>query len=320
MKGLFFACALCGFALTAALTHNKHDSRRRIGIFCTGGIAVFALWLLVSWSLGYLDDLLAVYSTFLGLALGSQQRVWPWAALAEPLRWDSAWWVGPILALLAQLGGRKRGTRLPRGVLWGIAFALVPLTFLFLHPHSWAYVLLLPAPFLSLIMADSLDRISHLHLLAIGTGLLMFLAIHSTIAGVSPWSKYFTSLASPRSPQVASLRLLKGVAWPGDRIVDPSGLAYFIEPCVKDWYLDKIFQEYAARGLWMQAMENIDLNQCPWVLNTYRLRMLPKTVEARMSGQYVLTTGALALHQADPRLAGSRSWPRLAHDELHSFW
>jgi hypothetical protein len=108
----------------------------------------------------------------------------------------------------------------------------------------------------------------------------------------------------------------------GDRIFDPSGLAYFVEPCIGEWYLDTLFEERAKRGLWMGELRQLDLASCPWMLNTYRLRMLPDDLEARLGGSYVLIDGGggLALQADDPRLAGTRSWPGLTYRELVSFW
>ena len=153
-------------------------------------------------------------------------------------------------------------------------------------------------------------------------GLLLVLALQWAATRVSPWQQYLDSLAAPRDRQVATLRLLRQRLAEGDRIFDPSGLAYFVEPCVGEWYLDTLFEESAERGDWMAELRQLDLAGCAWMLNTYRLRMLPGDLKARFTGTHALIEGGggLALHAADPRLADGRPTPELTHRELFSYW
>jgi hypothetical protein len=194
--------------------------------------------------------------------------------------------------------------------------------FLFLHPHPWAYMLVLPIPFLAVLMADllipPLQRATSVSLLG---GVVLALLLQFAVARNSPWSAYLSSLAAPRTRQVATLRQLRDLAEPEDRIIDPSGLAYFLRPCTAEWYLDALFEERAAKGLWMQEMKQVDLEECPWMLNTYRLRGLPNKSKARLQGRYVLDdqSGGLALLEGDPRLQRVGSSHPLPFTELHPF-
>ncbi len=324
LKGVYFAVCLLLLAGLAART-EPGAAGRRVARLAGGAIGTLALWAALSLALGFGGDLGEVYATFLGLAAGTAERVAPWKALVGTLRRDTVWWLAALLAVTAtcwRLAAARR-PRLAGRDPWTLAFALVPLVFLLVHPHPWAYMLLLPAPFLALLMAERLAEATPRPAPAlVGAALAAALALQWAATRATPWQVYGESLAAPRARQVATLRLLRARAAPTDRIFDPSGLAYFVAPCIGEWYLDTLFREGAARGEWMSELHRIDLASCPWMLNSYRLRMLPDELQTRLAGVYVLIDGGggLALHAGDPRLADGRPWPGHSWSELRSFW
>lgn len=324
LKGVYFAVCLLILAVLAAGAEAGRK-RRRLAQLSVGLVGGLTIWIAFSAILGFGGELADVYSTFFGLAAGTDARMAPWESLAGTFRRDTVWWLGSLLAVIATIW------RLPRSPsslvagrdLWTLGFALTPLGFLFLHPHPWAYMLVLPAPFLALLIAERLAEAAPRPApVLVAGGLVLVLALQWASTRDSPWQEYFDALAAPRDRQVATLRLLRERQIEGDRIFDPSGLAYFVEPCVAEWYLDTLFEESAARGRWMGELRHLELAGCPWMLNTYRLRMLPDELEARLGGAYALVDGGggLALHVDDPRLTAAQPWPGLAWRELRSFW
>jgi hypothetical protein len=323
LKGVYFAgCLLILAGLAAGI---EGDRKRRSVLIVAGLLGGLILWLTLSALFGFGGELADVYTTFFGLAAGTEVRMAPWESLGSTFRRDTVWWLGALLAVVATIWRLPRSRRalLAGRDLWTLGFALAPMGFLFLHPHPWAYMLVLPAPFLALLMAERLaDAAPRPAPALVAGGLALVLTLQWAAAGSSPWQAYFNSLAAPRDRQVATLRLLRERQIDGDRIFDPSGLAYFVEPCVSEWYLDTLFEESAERGNWMSDLRQVNLADCAWMLNTYRLRMLPGDLKARFAGDYSLIDGGggLALHVDDTRLAAPPPLPSLAYRELLSFW
>jgi hypothetical protein len=322
LKGIYFSVCLLTLAALAATVVS--DRRRRWQQLAGGLGGGLLAWVGLSHLLGFGDELTRVYTTFFGLATGTETRQLPWESLGGTFRRDTVWWLGALLAVIATIWRlpRSRQTLLAGRDLWTLGFALAPLGFLFLHPHPWAYMLVLPAPFLALLMAERLVEAAPRPTPALAAGTLaLVLVLQWAATRTNPWQEYFDSLAAPRTRQVATLRLLRERLQDGDRIFDPSGLAYFVEPCVQEWYLDTLFEESAERGEWMSELREVDLGECTWMLNTYRLRMLTPGLKERFRGAYVLFDGGggLALHIEDPRLA-DEAGQGLAYRELVSFW
>jgi len=323
LKGVYFA--LCLLILAALAAGGEDDRKRRLAHLAAGLSGGLILWITLSGLLGFSGEMADVYTTFFGLAAETETRMAPWESLAGTVRRDSVWWLGALLATIATIWRLPRSRRalLAGRDLWTLGFALAPLGFLFLHPHPWAYMLVLPAPFFARLMAERLaDAAPRPAPALVAGGLALVLALQWAATRTSPWQEYFDAVAAPRDRQVATLRLLRERQAEGDRIFDPSGLAYFVEPCVSEWYLDTLFEESAARGHWMGELRELDLAGCQWMLNTYRLRMLPDELEARLGGGYALIEGGggLALHVDDPRLIHATPRPALAYRELRSFW
>lgn len=108
------------------------------------------------------------------------------------------------------------------------------------------------------------------------------------------------------------------LAAPGERVFDPSGLAYFLPPCAREWYLDTLFEPGARTGAWMADAAALSPEACPWVLFTYRLEMLPAPAKARLVSGWERRVWGLGLRRGDPRLADLP--PARPGDEITTFW
>ena len=324
LKGLFFALALLGPGLVVAAAAER-SRWRKVGQLVGGAIAGTTAWIGLVATRGNLSEFTGVYTTFAGLAGGAVERVPPWTSLAEPLARDAAWWLAATAALGVTLATIVRSRA--RGAVgdpetWATLFALVPLAFIALHPHPWAYMLALPAPFLALILARrGQDAVRRSPGWAVPAVLAGFIAAQVVVGGGPPLKAYSDSLNAPRTQQVETLRALRRASRPGDRILDPSGLAWFLPPCSRQWYVDTLFQHQAADTGWMVELVTEDLTKCPWMLNTYRIRALPGDIQQRLGGEYVLLPGGLAMYRRDHRLPEAPPPTQgLAKSQLQSFW
>ena len=70
----------------------------------------------------------------------------------------------------------------------------------------------------------------------------------------------------------------------------------------------------------MNDLRSIDTSECQWILNTYRIGMIPEPTRLRLTREYQLVNGALALPHGDARLSSGDNWSQLAHHEIRSFW
>jgi len=330
LKGVFFAGFLELFAVAAILVDGR-ERLKRLATLHLAALGIAGTWIVLSVASGHLDDLVAVYGTFAGLAAGAQ-KVWPWTALGTSFARDAAWWLLAAVALAGSVnhvmrtvraGGASRVALRDDPELWAVLFAAVPLLFLFVHPHPWPYMLAPCAPFLALVMVSASRRVlsgrRRLTVL-VAAGAIALLAGYGAVTGIWPGSSYAASLASPRSHQVATLRLLQRVARPDEPIIDPSGMAYFQPPCTPEWYLDSLFAPRAADGTWMHALQDRSATECPWVLSTYRLSALPETVRERLARDYGSVSGGLGIARERPDLLRRPGWARLPYTELFSFW
>jgi hypothetical protein len=318
IKGVVLAMALGVFGVLRARGRPP-----ALGRFVVGALGFVGGWFLLAAALGILPDVLKVYTSFAGVAAGAETRPGPWEALGGTFRRDAVWW----LVALAGVGGtlvRFRGRTLDAEVaspdLWALGLAAVPLGFLFVHPHPWPYMLALPAPFLAFLAARRFLEIPSARGRLAATASIVALVGVQSLTRFSPFPVFSASLTARRDTEVATLELLRRVARPGDRIIDPSGLAYFLPPCTRQWYLDSLFREKAWKGTWMAGMKSFDPAACPLVLDTYRLGMLPPMVRERLAQNYVGVSGAIGLWVGDPREREAASWPSLPAGVLDSFW
>jgi hypothetical protein len=318
VKGLFFGVLLAGLAALRA--RRRSGAAVRIAL---GAAGVLCLWGAIAALSGVAGASVRLYKVFFSLGAGAAVRMSPWAALGATFRRDSSWWIVATAALIAtvfRLRGRRLRAELDDPDLWALCLAGMALGFIGVHPRPWPYMLALPAPFLAFLIARrffDLKRGFARFAAVAGTGLV--LAIQS-LSPPSLFSVVAASFEARRSGEVATLRLMRRMMTPHDRIVDPSGLAYFVPPCTSQWYVDSLFEDEVRQGRWMGAMVGFDPRSCPLVLWTYRLGMLPAGAKDRISRDYVGVSGGLGLFHGDPRIADVSRWPTRPIGPIDSFW
>jgi hypothetical protein len=328
LKGVYFGALVYGAALLRMAFWDGFRRRALLALHLTA-VGVVAAWVLISAATGHWQELVGVYREFFQVATGSE-KVWPWVALRPALLRDIAWWLA-VAAALTGLGATfLRAPGRPRlDLSMAFLFALGSAGFWFLHPHPWPYMIALPVPFLALLLAEGIDRLyrHYAERRAVAWGILsagaLVLITLQMGLGYLPGGGYLAALASPMDDQVATLRALRKEARPGDRVLDPSGLVYFLPPVTSQWYLDALFAERARQGLWMTGEEIPDAPG-QWALLTYRLEALPASLNRQARLQFVPVGGGLALSRSDPRInPPSGEAPLqlpLAHSRLESFW
>lgn len=326
LKGAFFAAGLYAF-VCLVVSLERRERRGRLLAFHLGGLGAAAAWGLVTLALGHGEALVGLYTGFAELAAEQEERVGPWTALGAAWARDAVWWLLAAAAVVAA-GVRvaRRARRGPAALardpdLAVLAFAGVPLLFLLVHPHPWPYMLAPPAPFLALLVvraAAALREAPAWGRGALAAGVAAAVLAYGGLAGIWPGAPYAAALRAPLDRQVATLRLLRERSAPDERVIDPSGLAYFRPPCTPEWYIDTLFRPAARRGAWMEALGAQPVERCPWAVNTYRLGMLPEALRRSIARERALATGGLALARGDARHAALRD--RLPYDELRSFW
>lgn len=309
LKGVFFAGAVVAVALSAARRHPQTVARsvRRLTI---SFVATWLTWIAVSVLLGFGADLVATYSTFFQLA-SEQPKVWPWQSLGRYLVKDSVWWLVGLAGLVLWL---RQGRDAPSDIVrWSLGFTAASLVFLFVHPHPWPYLLAVCVPFIALPAARGFGSRSRV--------LSTVVALLVTLVALLPASAYRSALRAPRGPEVATLRWLQEASDPADRVFDPSGLAFFLPPCLNEWYLDNLFLHKALRGKWMTELEGFPdpARPCIWLVNTYRASSVPPQYRDRIAGHFVLVHPGIALAIDDPRRS-ALSTGTATTQQIPSFW
>lgn len=313
LKGIFFAAAV--LAIASWVAWQRSDASRRtphaLRRLSFGFLGAWLVWLAISFALGFGADLVATYATFFELA-SEQPRAWPWQSLERYLVKDVVWWLIGLLGWLLWLRDRRESA--PDLVRRSLVFAAATLAFLFVHPYPLPYLLAMCVPFVALPAARGFEARSRL--------LATLVALAVTLSALAPKSAYVRALNAPRTSEVASLRWLQQNAEPTDRVFDPSGLAYFLPPCLDEWYLDSLFSLRAERGWWMTALEDFPdpARPCTWLVNTYRASSsVPQRYGERLAAHFALVVPGIALANDDPR------WAILAGDQANrrqipSFW
>ncbi|MGE5345339.1 MAG: hypothetical protein ACM3JH_05225 [Acidithiobacillales bacterium] len=318
LKGAVLGLALVGLAAVRARGRPSALQRVLLGVVVAAGG-----WIAVSAALGILPDVLKVYASFAQVAATVEIRLGPWQALSDTFRRDAIWWLvalGAVGATLYRFRGRTLDEEVAFPDLWALALGAVSLGVLPLHPHPWPYMLAVPAPFLSFLAARRFLEIPSLRGRLVAGAAVAALFTVEAFTRSSPVPAFVASFTERREAEVANLRLLRRVARPGDRVVDPSGLAYFLPPCTTQWYIDSLFREGARKGTWMGEMAFFDPAACPLLLETYRLNMLPFKARDRLARNYVVVSGAVGLWVGDHRVREAASWPSLPAGPLDSFW
>jgi hypothetical protein len=283
-----------------------------------GVAAMLAPWLLLLAARGLTSRWIATYLVFARLGADAPRTALATAIGRTMLR-DLAWWSVAALALLtllrASAGGER--TRFDRAILAAI-FATLGIALL--HPHPWPYMLALPAPFLALVVARrwpaASDRRGQLLWLGVGVAAML---LQAAIGRGLPFDAHRLALKAPRATEVRLLRELRARAEPGDAVLDPTGLVYFLSPCTQQWYIDGLFVEAARRGEWMTELAQGVPANCTWAVNSYRLVALPPNAQHGLAVDYRPAFGALALRRGVTRTlpsAAERGMPL----QVENYW
>ena len=185
-------------------------------------------------------------------AAGTEQRLWPWQALAGPLRRDTVWWLGAAVALgftVVKLW-RTRRWFLREESFWTLMLALAPMGFLFLHPHPWAYMLVLPCPLPRYVdgglvaPSSPASNIDFPRWRGRPRASASIFSLQRTRPGVHTSARWRLH-ALDKSPPCANFETLRS------RRIESSTLPAsrtFLKPCTAEWYLDTLFKEPAREG------------------------------------------------------------------------
>lgn len=310
LKGLYYAVGLV--ALQLLLSGVR---RRALRELLLGAVGVLAAWVALLASLGLLSRFVESIHTFLSLA-GGGRRAPVTEALGPVLLGDLAWWLAVLVALA--LGVRRRGlSQQGASVVVPAALAALGVAFWLVHPHAWAYLAALPVPFLVFAsvprMAED-PRARTWTAAAYGLGMLL----QTVATAASPLGYVGRALAAPMAPDVALLRGLREEVAPEDRILDPSGIVYFVPPCVEEWYLDTLFVDRVRAGTWMAELARGLPPRCTVALATYRLNALPRAAREALAREFVPLASGLAVRRERPV---DRSLFELPGDgRVESFW
>ncbi len=317
VKGLLFGAAVLTFGALRA-----DGDRRRLARLGAGAAAVAALWTGLAVALGVWPQVVDTVVTFTRLgATGARHAPWE-SPIARTFQLDAAFWGAGLLAAGAALRDvarrRPRDWR-PEPEVWAALFLALTLAFPFVHPMPWPYMLALPAPFAAILVANVapewLDGRRRATLLGAAA---LAVAVQTFFLRAPVGSAWWTSVAAPRGPEVEALRTLRRFAEPGERVFDPSGLAYFLPPCTREWYLDALFEPGVRAGSWMAEAGTLAPEACPWVVFTYRLGMLPAGIQQRLAVGWDRRAWGLGLRRGDARLTGLP--PPHRDDEITTFW
>lgn len=317
-KGLLLGAAVLAFGALRA-----GGDRRRLTRLAGGAAAAATLWIGVAAAFGALPDVVGTVITFGRLGAAAEVRRWPWETqIARTFQLDAAFWAAALLAAGAAVwdfARRRPAAWREEPAVWALLFLALGLGLPFLHPMPWPYMLALPAPFAAILIAGRAPAWLEGRRRAAVLGAAAAAVAAQTLFLQAPvGAAYWTSIASPREPEVEALRTLRRLASPGERIFDPSGVAYFLPPCTREWYLDTLFQPSAIRGKWMAEVPSLSPAECPWVLFTYRLEMLPPPAKARLASGWERRVWGLGLRRGDRRLADLP--PARPGDEITTFW
>lgn len=314
LKGLYVAAAVAVFAAL-------RGGLRGVPRVAAGVAAAAGGWVLVASALGILPDVVGLYASFLDVALEAER--WSlFRALGGAFRRDAAWWgvaAGGVGGTLFVLRARPPERLRESPDLWALALAAASGSFLFVHPRPFAYMLALPVPFLGFLVARRIAQAGPGARASAGL-LAAFLVVLQTVLGPELLSAHVSSFRASRAPQVEALRFLRRASSPGERVLDPSGLAYFLPPCTPQWYVDSVFENRIASGTWMANLRAPVLEACPWMVITHRLDMLPADLRQALPRSYLPVRPGIALLRSDGRWAGPGARGPVAREGLESFW
>ena len=315
LKGLFLAAVL-GAWVVARLRRSPGALAR----LAAGAASTLGSWMFLLALLGLGPRWLETLRQFSALA-GQVTRVSFPVALGSTMIRSLAWWSVALVALVLTV--LRRGASERREPDSGVALALAAaaLAVVVVHPHAWSYMLAPPAPFLAVIVARHLPSLREpARVVAWIAGGLVALVLQSAAAGRPPWNIWERGFSASRAPEVATLRQLRAQSRPTDRVLDPSGLVYFLPPCSPDWYSDTLFAERTVAGKWMTGLASGIPVDCTCALYTIRLGILPPAALDDIETEWVLVPSGLVFRRGDPRLETMSAPATVVTGRIESFW
>ncbi len=310
LKGAYYALGVAAVFLSLSSERGR-DLRR----FSAGAAGTMAGWLMLLLPLGLFGRFVESVRSFYSLATGSA-RAPLIEALGPTLQRDLAWWL-VVLVAIARVAWRRRGEVSDRRDLVALTVAALGVGFWIVHPHAWAYLAALPVPFLLVVSSRALDRgWSELRWLAAAAAVGVLLQFAS--ASAPPFAHVARGFAAPIAAEVAMLRELRRDARPDDRVLDPSGIVYFVPPCVDEWYIDTLLLDRMAAGDWMRKLEHGIPAACSLVLNTYRLNALPRPARDSLAREFLPLASGLAVRRDRSVRRAAAELP--GNGRVESFW
>lgn len=295
LKGLFFA-VLLGAWCVAEFRGSPRNLRR----FLVGSAVVAVCWVATLSVLGLHMRWLTTLRHFWQLSQGVA-RVPIANSLGSIVMYDLAWWLIVTLALLSMSRElSRRSVRAEERAL--LVPAAVALGFVVAHPHAWAYMLAVPAPLLAGLVSQRFPSVGARPNAALAWFAVMCLGLAAQIAltGRGPLTPWRVALRAPIAPVVKALRDLRATARPGEAVLDPSGLAYFLRPCTLEWYVDGLFAQRVSQARWMTELSEGAPPECIWVLDTYRLQAIPLAARLDLRSNFRFFGSGLGLRFPDP--------------------
>lgn len=306
-KGLFYAASLVVYLV--AIARIPRDGLFR---FAFGAFAGFAIWAWVLTQSGLLNEQLAIYRQFATLGLDSIRQN-PVLALQHRLKEDFLWW---LFVLPFSLFGvwRLRAAKHIQSTLW---FLLTPVAFVFLHPRPWDYLIAPMVPYFAFLATEGArEFLSDLRGNANKTLALSLAIALLAIGGVRGYTR---SIEANNFTDLQVLDLLATYTSDGDRVVDPVGAAFFIQPADRQWYLDTLFRKALDEKRWMEA--TISLDQATIVIQSYRLDWMPTAFRTALAGGFEQACGWIWLRRGDERITAMKSaCPPIVTARLQNYW
>lgn len=284
-KGLFYAAWLGLAAIMLPGPFKRHALS-----FSTGFALVGAGW--VGWLIQQeqLDAAWEVYRQFAALGV-EHERASAWASLQPRLAADKFWWALVIGAFASRLMRLHRSP--PEASDWMI---LPPLLFTLLHPHPWDYLLAPLVPFLAMHTArEAVHRLSQWKTATplnhwVGCGMLLVLTMWAQTA----WHSWQARSAA----DLHTLDLAQQVMQRNDRVLDPTGALYMMQPPSSDWYRDTLWQHASAPS----PSPHSHWSQATFIVASYRLRWVSPTWESALQASHRPACGWLWMRKDDARL------------------
>lgn len=283
-KGLFYAAWLGAVSL-AFLPRSTTTWKS----FVLGFALTTMLWVTFLLAQGHAHQAWQVYEQFATLG-ATHPRVSAWQSLHPRLAADGAWWLLILVLLIIGKVRHRRWAPSPSAAL-----AIAPLAFILLHPHPWDYLIAPLVPFLALVAAQEVSHWVNFKgrqfALRWGPATLVCIALLSA-------NTLMHSHASRNAADLQVLDATQRLMRTGDRVLDPSGVLYMVQPTDTAWYRDTLWPGNAAAPDWSRAT---------WVVASYRLKWVDPQWERNLSTHHRQACGWLWLHENDMRLKDMRA-------------